>query len=270
MSLKAVVDTLDDIDSKFHELYTEKNGKFELTGIEGVKTQADVDRLQSALVKERQDHKAVRERMSLLGDRKIEDVLSQLDRIPELEQAAHGKVDDNQLEKLVESRIRTKLAPIERERDAFKAKATEQEMLIENFTKKERTRSVHDEVRSAARKSKVIPEALEDALMLAERVFEIDEDGKVVTRDGVGVTPGVDASVWFTELQSKRPHWWGTSVGGGAGGSRSSVSSANNPWSAQNWNMTEQGRIYTENPKRAEQLARSAGTSVGGLRPKAK
>jgi hypothetical protein len=34
--------------------------------------------------------------------------------------------------------------------------------------------------------------------------------------------------------------------------------------------MTEQGRIYRENPERAQQLAVSAGTTIGGPRPAAK
>jgi hypothetical protein len=40
-----------------------------------------------------------------------------------------------------------------------------------------------------------------------------------------------------------------------------------NPWTADNWNMTEQGKIYTSDPSRAEQLAKAAGTTVGGPRP---
>lgn len=268
MGLKALVDNLDDVDEKYHDLYTEKNGKFELTGIEGVKTQADVDRLQSALTKERNDHKAVRERLGMLGDRKIEDVLAQLDRIPELEAAAAGKMDEEKINQIVETRIKTKLAPIERERDTLRNQLSEKDKLIEGYTTKERTRMIHDAVRSAAATSKVLPEALEDALMLAERVFEVNEDGKVTTKDNVGVTPGVEPAVWFTDLQAKRPHWWGPSSGGGAGGgNRNGGGGGANPWTHEGWNMTEQGRILKENRTRAEQLAKAAGTTIGGQRP---
>ena len=62
MKLKLVVEKLDEIDSKYHDLYTEKDGKYEFTGVEGIKTQADIDRLQTALTKERADHKSTKEK----------------------------------------------------------------------------------------------------------------------------------------------------------------------------------------------------------------
>ena len=44
MALQIIVETLDDVDEKYHDLYTEKDGKFHLTGVDGMKTQADIDR----------------------------------------------------------------------------------------------------------------------------------------------------------------------------------------------------------------------------------
>lgn len=267
MKLKAIVDTLDDVPAQYHALYTEKNGKWELTEIEGVKTQADVDRLQSALSKERNDHKATKEKYAALGDRDIDEVITQLDRIPELEAASAGKVDDAKLEELVEGRLKTKLAPIEREKAQLTQKVQELTGAVEQYVAADRTRKIHDEVRKAATSSKVLPEAFEDALMLAERVMELDEEGRVIVRDGVGFTPGVDPAVWLSDLQSKRPHWWGPSQGGGAAGNNRSGVNGTNPWSADGWNLTEQGKILRENRTRAEQMAASAGTTIGGPRP---
>ena len=117
---------------------------------------------------------------------------------------------------------------------------------------------------------KVVDTAIEDVTLLAERIFTIDETGKVVAKDNVGCTPGISPEVWLNEMQQKRPHWWGPSAGGGAGGNRGGGSFTSNPWSAEGWNMTQQGQIYNENPAKAEQMARSAGTSIGGQRPAAK
>jgi|LSQX01.1.fsa_nt_gb hypothetical protein len=267
MVLKAILDNLNDVPEHFHELYTEKNGKFEFTGVEGMKTQADIERLQSALAKERNDHKQTRDRFSVLGDRDLDEVVGLLDRIPELEAAAAGKVDETKMAELVEARLKTKLAPVEREKAGLATKVAELTGQIEQFQSRERTRAIHDEVRKAATSSKVLPEALEDALMLAERVFEVDEDGRVVAKEGVGCTPGVDPAVWLTELQNKRPHWWGPSQGGGSTGNNRGNGGGSNPWTAEHWNMTEQGRILNENRTRAEQLAKSAGTTIGGPRP---
>ena len=267
MALKAILDSIDDLPEDVKKEYVEKNGKFELQ-VEGMKTQADIDRLQGALTKERNDHKVVRERLGLLGDRKIEDVLATLDRIPELEAAAAGKLDENKLNELVEGRLKARVAPLEREKGQLAQKVQELSGVVEQFRSKEKTRTIHDAVREAVGKAQGFQSsAVEDALLYGERMLEVNEQGKVVTRDGVGVTPGIDATVWLTEMQSKKTHWWGPSQGGGAGGNRNGGGGGANPWSAEGWNMTEQGRILKENRSRAEQLAKSAGTTIGGPRP---
>lgn len=39
------------------------------------------------------------------------------------------------------------------------------------------------------------------------------------------------------------------------------------PWSAEAWNITEQGRIYRSNPQLAKSLAESAGSFIGATKP---
>lgn len=266
-ALQAVVDSLEGIPEALHGEYVEKGGKFELQ-VSGMRTEADVQRVQNALTKERSDHGALKQRVSLLGEHKIEDVVTILDRVPELEAAAAGKLDPHKIDEIVETRIKSRLAPVERERDSLKVQLTEKDTLLDGFSKKEKTRTIHDRVREAATKAKLLPEAIDDALLLADRTFELEEGtNKVVTKDGIGVTPGVDPEVWFSDLQTKRPHWWGGSAGGGAAGQRQNVGGGTNPWSHDHWNMTEQGRLYNENRERAEQMAKAAGTSIGGAKP---
>ena len=265
--LKAILDSLEGVEPHFHSLYTERNGKFELTGIEGVKTQADIDRLQTALTKERNDHKTLKDRYVILGDRKPEDIVASLDRIAELEAAANGKLDDAKLNEIVEGRIKSRLAPVERQAQTLQQQLTEANASLEMLRTKDSLRIVTDAVRGAASKLKVVDTAIEDVTMLAERIFTIDETGAVVTKDNVGVTPGIAADVWLTDMQAKRPHWWGPSQGGGAGGNRGGGSGVSNPWAKDSWNLTEQGRIYKESSAKAEQLAKAAGTSIGGPKP---
>ena len=115
----------------------------------------------------------------------------------------------------------------------------------------------------------LLPEALDDALLLGERVFEVTEDGKVLTRDNVGTTPGIDPKTWLNDLREKRRHWWPGSVGGnarGAGGGGGA--SGDNPWSYEGWNMTKQGQFLKEHgSEKAERMAKAAGTTVGGKKP---
>jgi len=276
MALKAIVDTLEGLDEHVAGLYTQRGDKFELSveipGIEGVKTYTDFANLNNALRKERNDHKAIKDRFAPLGERKVEDILTIFDRLPELEAKAAGAIDDTKLETIVTGRLTAKLAPVERELQTTREALGQRDATIAAYQLKEVQRTIGDSVRVATSKLKVVDSAVEDVTLLAERIFTIDEDGKVVAKDNVGCTPGISPEVWLNEMQNKRPHWWGPSAGGNAPGNngRPGNGGAGNPWSADGWNMTEQGRIYSENAARAEQLARSAGTTVGGKRPASK
>lgn len=268
MTLKIKIDTLEGLDQAFHSLYTQQSDNtFLLTGVEGIKTQADIDKVTQALVKERADHKALKAKFDILGDADPVDLLAQLDRIKELEAAADGKIDDAKINDIVEARLRTKLGPIERELKQTQEKllsATQENDLLKS---KDRKRMIHDAVRSSAITAKMMPEAIDDALMYADSMLEITEDGRIVTRDQVGVTPGIDPTVWLSEMQQKKRHWWPASQSGGAAGSNGGGVGGDNPWSASGWNLTRQAEMMDQDAARAEQMARSAGTTIGGPRP---
>jgi hypothetical protein len=177
-------------------------------------------------------------------------------------------MDPAKIDKLVEAKIKGRLAPVERERDALKTKLGEVETEVTTLKGDKKTRSIHDAVREAGTKLKILPEALEDALMLGERIFEIDDDGKIIVKDGAtGHTAGLDAQAWFVDMQKKRPHWWAPSGGGGAGGNRGGGNGINNPWTNEHWNMTEQSALVVKDAALAANLAAAAGTKVGGTRP---
>jgi hypothetical protein len=266
MALKLIYDIPEDVPEQYRDLYTERDGKLHLTGVEGMKTQADIDRLQSALTKERGDHKTARDKLALFGDLNPDEVHAQLDRIPELEAASAGKLDENKINEIVESRIRTKLAPVERERDRLQRERDEAVNLAENTRGELRSRDIRTKITDAALKAKVTPTAIDDILLVGERVFDVGDDGALIVRDGTGTTPGVDPLTWLSEMQERRPHWWPPSEGGGSRGGNGG-GGADNPWRADQWNLTKQGQLFKENPERAAQLAKAAGSSIGALPP---
>jgi len=274
MALKSIHSSLDEIAEPFRELYTEKDGKFELTGIHGIKSQADVDRLSASLNNEREEHKRTKSAFEVWGDLKHDEVMSKLDRIPELEAAAAGKLDDAAIEEIVNKRvsgtINSQTAPLERSLN--QAQTALEEALAENQALKgaEVKRSIHDNLRTAMTESKVIPEAQEDVLMLAERMFHIrEDDGAIVTKEDNGVTPGIDAAMWLQEMSDKRPHWWPQNVGGGGKGSGSTAGGfAGNPWTKEHWNLTKQGQVVTsQGLEKANAMAAAAGSKLGATRP---
>ena len=241
-----------------------------LTGIAGVYTQANLDRVQAALDKERADHKETKDKLTVWGDLDHEKTLATLDRIPELEAAAKGALDEAKIEEIVtrrvEGTINTRTAPLERQVTVLTGKletvATERDALAGE----KQQRRVHDTVLEALiEKPEVRRDAYDDALLWAERHLEIrEDDNKIVTRDQVGVTPGVETGVWLMEMLDKRPHWQKPSKGGGAPGSRDGGDITNNPWNPKAPNLTEQARILSENPDRARQLAQAAGVEPPG------
>lgn len=270
--LELVVDDVNSVPEQFRTLYVEKDGKHHLNiTVKGMKPEADLNRTMEALRKERSDHNQTRSKLKPFEGLNIEEVTAQLARIPELEIAAEGKVDDKKVEKIVESRIAQRLGPVQRERDTLKSQVDDLSKTVEGFRTKEKTRTIHDAVRGAASKAKLRDTAVEDALLFAERVFDVDDTGSVMARDNAGVTPGIDPVTWLTEMVNKKPHWFAESAGGGAGGNtRGSGSGTTNPFSREHWNLTEQGRLVRENRAQAENLARAAGTTIGGGMPQPK
>jgi len=275
MVLKDTHEKLEEIPEEFQSLYTEKDGKWELTGIQGVKTQGDVDRVTESLRRQTNLHKETKIKLAVWAELDHDEVVVKLDKFPELEAAAKGKLDEAKIEEIVSRRvdgtIRSKLAPVERQNKELKKENGELKESNVKFVAADRTRSIHDSVRKALTSSKVLPDAQEDALILADRCFEIrEDDGKIVTRDNIGITPGLDATGWLSEIQERKRHWWPDSVGGGSKGSGAGVgiTGGKNPWGAEHWSMTEQGRVFREHGKeRCEQLARAAGVAFGAMKP---
>lgn len=84
MAFKLELDSLEGLSEDVAKEYVEKDGKFVIQ-VEGMKTQADVDAVTRSLTAARQEAQSFKSKLALLGDRKVEDVVAQLDRIPELE-----------------------------------------------------------------------------------------------------------------------------------------------------------------------------------------
>jgi hypothetical protein len=273
MVLKAIYTTLEEIPEQFQELYTERNGKFEFTGVEGVKTQADVDRVTAGAAKEREEHKKTKEKLAAFGDLDPVQAQKDLDEVAELrvrvEANKTGAIDEAKLEEIVVRRVAREKAPVERENARLKKENDELTATNGSLTGTITKGKVETAIRKAAEAAKVVPSAVEDLVVIGQGIFEVSEDGVVVTKDGVGATPGVGVDVYLTDMKDKRPHWWPASQGGGGmGDGRDSGGAGNNPWSAKHWNLTEQGKVVREKGmEKANQLAKSAGVHVGATGP---
>lgn len=110
-----------------------------------------------------------------------------------------------------EARVAERTKSIQEERDAA-LKRAEQVAGEWNAFRIDRALS------EAFTKSGMKPENLEDALAMARGLFTVDEKGRVHTKpDAPNTVPGQSAETWaFSELRTKRPHWYPPSIGGGA------------------------------------------------------
>lgn len=255
----------EDIPAGYEALFSEVNGEWVFNGVEGLPTEADVSRLNEALRKERADHRTVSDAhkavTSALQSAGIEvDALgSVLDEYGVLK--ANGGKGNEDISKLhIElAQLRREKTGLEKERDAL---STENQ----NFKQANTQRTINDALVKAAQSSGIKdPGVLEDLTLYAGN-FTVDEaSGAVVTTEGL-----MQPEVWLSAMKEKRSHWWPTSQGGGAQGGAGGGAHGANPWSAANWNMTQQSEIVKQNPERARQMAQQAGTTLGGPKPVAK
>ncbi|USL90048.1 hypothetical protein [Vibrio phage vB_VpaS_CHI] len=267
VSLMISYPTLDEIPENFRPLYTEQDGEFKLSKVVGLKTQTDINNLQGALTKERNDHKSVRDNLNtLLNGRSLEEVQADLDRIPTLEASASGK----DLEQQLAGRLQQETAPLNREINKLKQELENANTQLGEYKQRETGRTITDAITTAGTKSKMLQEAMDDVAFMGRSIFELNENGDVVAKTGIpGVTPGISPEVWLTELKRNKPFYWPATQGAGGRGGKGGEG-GNNPFSAENWNLTEQGKMIQQDRSLAEQMASQAGTSIGGPRPKAK
>lgn len=285
MPIKAIIEKLEEVTEEQKAAltvlglsYTPRGGKFELTGAEGLKTVTDTSTILAALNNEKTNHattKALNATLQALVPEgsTVEDVQSKLLRLAELEVAAGGRLDKEKIDQIVEQRINAKLVPVQTKLREAETKLAERDTKIADFNRREDTRLIHQAVREAGPKAGLKAEVYAtddgDAIIYAERVMKVIDDptapnGKrVVTKDGAGVTPGVEITALIPELLPRKTHWQATSQGTGADGSSSNGSAGlytNNPWTAKHWNKTNQSKIAREKGEDvANQMARSAG-----------
>ena len=268
--LKAQYDSMDEVPEAFRELYKDTDGKALLAEVDGVFFPADKAKLEEALRKERNDHRAVRDKLKVWDGLAPEEVRAKLDEYEPLKLLAEGK-NDGKLAEMVQARLNQTLAPVQRERDTFKSELERAQVRISEMSQKETRRVIRDKVQEALVSGKVEPDAYEDALLLAERHFEVTDDGQVITRDGLGsITAGTQPKDWLAEMLLKRKHWLPPSQGSGATGAKGSGATGINPWSAKNFSVTEQARYLNEHgEEKARQRCAAAGATWGAGKPPA-
>jgi len=273
MKLQATYDQKEDIPEQYVDLFKQKGEKWCIE-IEGVTTEANVQRLEFSLQKERTENAKLREEAKLHGKtpEEVQTLIEELEAAKATIESGGDKKTEEQIEKIVEARVRTKVGPLERQVQKLTKERDDSVGATLKLTDEIKTGKIELAIRAAAEKAKVIPSAIGDLVMRGKPQFElIEQDGKVsvVTKDGIGVTPGLGPDGWIEELAPLAQHYWPANVGAGAGGGGLTLGiTEKNAWTKANWNMTEQGQIFKKyGSEKTQQLAKAAGSFVGATKP---
>lgn len=272
--LELLYNSADEIPDGYAGLYTEKDGKWHLTGVKGMKTEIDTNKLSKSLREEREAHKKTKDKLAKLGgdDVDIDQVVEQLDELEDLrariEAGEGGKVDEKKLQELVDARMKRELKPLERERDQLKSRNQELEADVGTLRTTINNGTIENRLRELATKENVVGSAMDDIVFMGTHMFEVAEDGAIVAKEGArGVDAGITPDIWLTDMKEKRPHWWPTSQGGGAGGGTGGTGGGSNPWSAKSWDFDAQGAMVRQDRAKAERMAKAAGSKIGAIAP---
>ncbi len=200
MAYLEILDNLDNVADDQKKEYTEVNGKFQ-RDVE----MPDINGLKTALQKERD---AVKE-----YDRKL---------------ALYKDVDPEKYAELLRDK-ENGLSELERYENAIKKQKKELDTLKTEYEAKEKASATKlqkfhadKEARSAALAAGVIPEDIDDVLILTKDIRSMDDDGKIILLDADGDPTSKTLKEYFEkDFKELKPKYYpGIAGGGGATGGK--------------------------------------------------
>jgi len=222
---------LEQVEEKYRDLYTEKDGKFYLD-IEMIDDMPQVGGLKSALQKERDANKQLKKDLQVTAD-KYKDVDPEkareaLKKLQELEDKQ--LLDAGKMEEVVTKRTERMQQDHQQQIQGFQGKLTEKETELE-VTRRHLANLQIEAAITRVLTSKtgkdlgIIPQAIPDIVRRARDIFHLEEKtGNVIPHRSDGtILFGKDPSApmpmdeWLSGLKPDCPHYFMPSGGAGAG-----------------------------------------------------
>lgn len=222
---------LDQIDEKFRELYTEKDGKFYLD-VDVIDDLPQVGGLKSALQKERDANKQLKKDLQSTVD-KYRDIDPEKAReaqrkLQELEDKS--LLDSGKLEELVSKRTERMQADHQQQVKGFQDKLSEREKELTSTRQHLANLQIEAAITrvltsKTGKDLGIIPQAIPDIVRRARDIFNLDDKtGSVIPHraDGsvlYGKDPGTPMPMdeWLSSLKPDCPHYFAPSGGAGSG-----------------------------------------------------
>jgi hypothetical protein len=165
--------TLEGLPQVYHQLYERRaDGVFELVGLEGAVSAAEVDAGMEELRAEREAHKRTKATLRALEAAEADPALAERERA------------------------------ILAETEELKRQCAERDARISELRADRDRWRIAEAVRGIARDAGLRADALEDAIVRAERELEVHGDGAVTARDGQSVL------AWLASKRETRPIWF--------------------------------------------------------------
>ncbi len=267
MALATILETLDDVPEALHAEYREQDipnvGKRFVLDLTGVDTHPAVrnlktahDRVKADKARLQNDLDAVQARVAGLPDDFDPDEYQRLK-----DAAADGKGPK------ADERLTRQREELERKHQADLAKKDERLNTVEGAL---RRRTVDDGLTSALVEAGIDRKHLPLVkAFLAPQVKVVEQDGEFSASVETDINPTMPVSEfvkgWAGSDAGKI--YVAPATGGGATGGSGKMA-GDNPFSAQNWDVTKQGAVVREKGEDfARRLAQAAGTTLGGPKP---
>jgi hypothetical protein len=269
MALKAVLESIDDLDEVLKAEYTEKDGKFYLD-VADVDSHPKVVALKNAHERQKQENTTLKAQVTTL-ETKFKDVPDDfsVDEYNRLLALADIDPNDPDAKKKLKNATDERLTQLRTnyEQQIANLKAKYDKDMAEKDVVVTTERGLRARDKAEVELAKAMDESFIDpkfkdavrALHSAGVKHAVDDDGnvRVYFETDLGEVSPTDYLKSWSETERGKP-FVAIPVGvkGNGGGSDRAI--ANNPFTAQFWNKTEQARLRND-PQKAERYARAAG-----------
>lgn len=256
--LPVTIDSLDSVDENLRGIYAETtDGKYQIRA--DIAFQSDFERVRDTLTKERTSNKELTS--------KVKDLQSRLDAYDGLDATAvkgmRVELDNLKNNESDVNKIKSSKAELEIKFKELTTRFDELSKINETYLREKKTNTLREKARQALHQNGMPDYAIDDGLMYAERMLEMTDDGSVRVKHDNNLNSiypeGVTVETWAGIIKKNKPHLFGGSVGGGAGGS-GSESAIFEDWTNTGMNgginLTKLAKAIREDPNAVRAVAK--------------
>jgi len=218
MALKSKYKSADDIPSELAGFYTEQDGEFVLQ-VDGLVPKTTVDEFRSNNIKLTKELAKLQENYGGVDLQEYQELKMERQKLADQELIEAGKLDE-----LLSQRTERLRTDYESRFEKMQREAQEALDKASGYENQFNTMIVENQLKDAALKNGVRPEAIADVLARGQSVWKRTETNSIAAFDGdtpsygkKGTNP-LTVDEWFEGLQEQAPHLFKTSTGSGAAG----------------------------------------------------